>query len=137
MKIAYSDFFKIQDKLIPVIEWIKNHPNVEKIVIDKNDFKFFDGEEESPASIVEFNINENVMVKLTDHGRRCLYKAYENLKAIYGENLGYDYKPPDEDENGWSEWQMWRLMAELGGKNISMGFNPPFEPTIKIIVGSK
>lgn len=88
------------------------------------------------ASPVAFNINDYVMVKLTDYGRQCLRKNYDDLKAYYGGKLGFDYTPPKEDKDGWSKWQAWSLMADLG-KHILMGFDPPFKTTIKVMLNDK
>lgn len=70
-------------------------------------------------SPVEFNINDFVMVKLTDYGRQCLR---ENSFAL-----------PEEDKDGWSKWQAWVLMQELG-KYLSWGCKQPFEMTMKVLV---
>jgi hypothetical protein len=48
-----------------------------------------------------FNINDRVKVKLTLYGRS---KLFENEF----------YFLPEEDEDGWSEWQLWVLMEQLG-----------------------
>ena len=85
------------------------------------------------ASPVEFNINDHVMVKLTPYGRACLKKNYDELNAAYGGRLPFKHSPPTEDKDGWSRWQAWSLMADLG-KHISMGMNPPFETTIRVEV---
>ena len=88
------------------------------------------------ASSVEFNINDYVMVKLTPYGRACLQKNYDELSAAYGGRLPFKHSPPTEDKDGWSRWQAWSLMADLG-KHISMGMNPPFETTIKVMLNEK
>lgn len=40
---------------------------------------------------------------------------------------------PAQDKDGWSRWQAWSLMQDLG-PHISMGMNPPFETTIRVEV---
>ena len=81
---------------------------------------------------MKFNINDNVRVKLTELGRQALIT---NHNEIYG-SLPVDAIPPvpdvKEDEDGWSEWQLWHLMQELG-KHIEFGSNPPFESEIEIV----
>ena len=85
------------------------------------------------ASLVAFNINGSVLVKLTDYGRNCLRANYNRLAEAYGGKLTWKFRLPKEDSEGWSRWQMWSLMEELG-PHIKMGFNPPFETEIKIEV---
>lgn len=63
-----------------------------------------------------FNVNDKVLVKLNDYGRSCL--------------IGDGRTLPKEDKNGWSEWQLWCLMEELG-PHLMMG-QSPFESDIKI-----
>lgn len=80
--------------------------------------------------IKEFNINDNVSVKLTDYGRTILehqhYTLYEKISGDIPK-----YVPPTEDDDGWSKWQLWSLMSAFGS-SIYMGSNLPFETTIKI-----
>lgn len=80
---------------------------------------------------IEFNVNNHVLVKLTDHGRACLRKNYDDLNAACGGKLGFKFALPKEDKDGWSRWQAWSLMSDLG-PHISIGMNPPFETTIRI-----
>lgn len=44
------------------------------------------------------------------------------------ENVVYEL----EDENGFSQWQMWRLF-ETFGEHIFLGCEPPFETEIEIV----
>ena len=85
------------------------------------------------ASFVAFNINDYVQVKLTDYGRQCLREHYDKRNAAYGGKLSFKHTPPQEDKDGWSRWQAWSLMKDLG-PHISMGMNPPFETTIRVEV---
>jgi hypothetical protein len=85
------------------------------------------------ASFVEFNVNDYVQVKLTDRGRACLRENYDKLNAAYAGKLSYLLTPPKEDKDGWSRWQAWSLMKDLG-PHISMGMQPPFETTIRVEV---
>ncbi len=82
----------------------------------------------------DFNINENVKVKLTDYGREELLKSSENFRKMFPQvKLEYklEYKLPKEDKDGYSTWQLWDLMHQLGHLCI-MGCKPPFETTMKI-----
>ena len=79
---------------------------------------------------MEFNINNKVRVKLTQHGKNML--SYDHMKLYADFRVTPDYDPPVEDENGWSEWQMWELMSPFG-KYLSNGGDMPFEPTIEIV----
>jgi hypothetical protein len=68
-----------------------------------------------------FNANDKVRVKLTKEGR-----AYH--RRLYDERyIGlFDYTPPKEDAEGWSEWQLHDLMSTFGGA-ISLAAPVPFE----------
>lgn len=80
-----------------------------------------------------FNINSRVRVKLTPAGMKhhrlnhdeqmddCVRRGFPT----------YPYHPPQEDGDGWSEWQLWHLMS-LFGPIMSMGSDPPFEMVIEI-----
>ena len=80
--------------------------------------------------MIDFNINNYVHVKLTDVGRRALKENHDELNRFARGCLG-DYKPMKEDADGWSKWQLWSLMEELGNK-CTHGMNTPFETNIRI-----
>lgn len=77
-----------------------------------------------------FNINNYVWVKLTAHGKRLLLEQYER-EMTESPYLRGKLNLPEEDADGWSRWQLWGLMSDLG-KHCVMGFEPPFETTIRI-----
>jgi len=81
------------------------------------------------VNLVPFNINGEVRVKLTDHGRWLHRKNHDDLMADWaarGIPTRLDYTPPREDADGWSKWQMWVLMKEFG-PHIFMGMDNPFD----------
>ena len=78
---------------------------------------------------MKLNINEYVKVKLTDKGRAIHKKQYEELFASCPELM--NYRPPREDADGWSKWQLWDLMQRFG-PHISLGVEVPFETEIEI-----
>ena len=83
---------------------------------------------------IPFNVNYEVKVKLTDYGR-AVHK--EDHRAFWTENRRPDlvasYKPPVEDAEGWSTWQLWGLMEKFG-QHMIIGFDHlPFEPDIQLI----
>lgn len=84
---------------------------------------------------MEFNVNHEVHVRLTDEGRRLHKKAHDDLNAhirsISPKARPFEYRPPAEDEEGWSEWQLWELMASFGA-HMHNGCKVPFETTIRI-----
>ncbi len=80
-------------------------------------------------SYTTFNINENVAVRLTDYGREVHKENHETFWKGIGKEM--EYHPPVEDENGWSQWQLWSLMQKFG-PCIYMGRPMPFETTIRI-----
>jgi len=63
-----------------------------------------------------FNINDYVRVQLTEHGR-AVHRAQYDLLVAHLKPIARDdfpYSAPKEDEDGWSEWQMWSLMNTFG-----------------------
>lgn len=84
--------------------------------------------------MIDFNINEHVLVQLTDAGRKEHKRQHEELKEqvpLLGE-----YTPPKEDEGGWSKWQCWSLMNTFGhmiylGNNLNQPFNSNLKLNIK------
>lgn len=73
-----------------------------------------------------FNLNDHVLVRLTEHGRKLHRDDYDKSKSPY------PYKEPEEDEQGWSKWQLWELMRAFG-PHLYNGCELPFETTIEII----
>lgn len=64
----------------------------------------------------DFNANHHVRVHLTDHGRAVHRRQHElllgHLRAVARDE--FPYVPPEEDEDGWSKWQMWSLLQTFG-----------------------
>ena len=89
----------------------------------------------SPLVAVPFNVNEYVRVKLTERGKKCLRENYDKLAQAWGGKLTFQFRLPEEDADGWSRWQMWSLMQDLG-PHISMGSEPPFETSIEVLANS-
>ena len=81
---------------------------------------------------MDFNINHKVRVKLTDEGREALKKRHRDFWSEVG-RPSEPYTPPIEDAEGWSEWQLWCLMQELGAY-FMLGVNAPIETTIQFVV---
>ena len=79
--------------------------------------------------MTEFNINDTVMVRLTEYGKEKHRESHEKFYKELGMNV--EYTAPKEDEDGWSKWQLWDLMSEFG-KYISLGGRVPFETTIRL-----
>lgn len=85
---------------------------------------------------VRFNINDCVRVKLSDFGRGILYKQHAELvKFVFDRNPNAQPIPFEinEDEQGWSQWQLWALMAKFG-PYISMVTPAPFASDIEFEV---
>jgi len=79
---------------------------------------------------MEFNINETVRVKLTPRGRKVHRQDHINFWSQFpGKKC--EYRPPVEDEEGWSRWQLWCLMKEFG-PHVDMGMDLCFETVIDI-----
>ena len=81
--------------------------------------------------MIDFNINGYVWVRLTDRGRRIHREQHEQLlRDVPG--MSIPYSPPVE-EDGWSRWQLWCLMAHFG-PYIGAAMDEPFETGIQIEV---
>lgn len=76
------------------------------------------------------NINDYVIVRLTEFGRKKLKEQYDESCRKYGNSLPYD--PPVEDKDGWSRWQLWDLMEKLGRYWRMGNRDNPFELYIGI-----
>lgn len=74
--------------------------------------------------MAEFNINDYVEVRLMRRGREA--------RRAYYQRLGLDMPELKEDSDGWSRWQLWQLMEEIGSA-CHMGPEPPFETTIRLL----
>ena len=81
---------------------------------------------------MRFNVNKYVRVRLTDYGRQIHRENFDRLNVFSRGALG-EYTPPEEDENGWSEWQMWCLMGEFGRALKTPTANIPFESEIELV----
>lgn len=70
---------------------------------------------------IRININEPIKVKLTDWGKEIYYHQYDRINQIAGREI---CKPqfPKEDENGYTEFQLWRFIELYG---IHMGMTLP------------
>lgn len=77
---------------------------------------------------IPFNINHRVRVKLTDHGREIHRKQFE---VLFSDDPDMEYRQPDEDADGYSQWQLWDLMNRFG-RHVYNGCEPPFETEIQI-----
>lgn len=86
---------------------------------------------EGKAGLMRFNVNDHVKVRLTERGRTLLRKNHDKLFAPVPPAARMEFFLPEEDAEGWSEWQLWCLMQEFG-PHMHMGFDPPFETTIEL-----
>lgn len=82
------------------------------------------------AGSATFNLNHNVRVKLTDVGRAAILKNHKNL---FGDRADKFAPRKVIEVEGWSEWQLWELMAEFG-PYLSNGRPVPFETEIQMPV---
>ena len=82
---------------------------------------------------MDFNINDKVRVRLTAHGRAVHATSYAILCERKPALSAWLYRPPTEDAGGWSEWQIWSLMATFGA-HTGRGMPQCFEQnTIRIV----
>ncbi len=77
------------------------------------------------------NINSSVKIKLTDKGRKVYRNhLYDILGSIYRKNNEIEKLfNIDEDKQGYSTWQLWKLMS-IFGSHIGMGSDICFETEI-------
>ena len=75
---------------------------------------------------IRINLNEPIKVKLTDRGKEIYYHQYDMTNQIAGREI---CKPrfPKEDENGYTEFQLWCFM-ELYGEHMGMTLPNVIEP---------
>jgi hypothetical protein len=76
---------------------------------------------------MKLNLNDNVKVRLNDRGREILAGDTAKVRELfprYSRRL-------EEDEQGWSTWQLWHLM-EMFGPHMQLGVETPFDPEIEI-----
>jgi hypothetical protein len=70
-------------------------------------------------TLIDFNVNDAVLVKLTELG----------LEELKKQNID----PPETDEDGYSRWQLWVLMGCFGHRMMN-GSKLMFETNIKFEV---
>jgi hypothetical protein len=75
-----------------------------------------------------FNINDSVWVRLTQRGRDIDREMHEQLRKIAPSIGPYT----SSEKNGWSKWQLYRLMYAFG-QDCYMGADLPFETEISLI----
>ena len=75
---------------------------------------------------MRLNLNDNIKVKLTEHGKDIYYHKYDRTNAFLGREL---CKPsyPKVDEDGYTTFQLWCFM-ELYGVHIGMTLPNVIEP---------
>lgn len=78
-----------------------------------------------------FNINYTVKIRLTKYGKELLMKQWKDFWRSVGKLDENPYTPPEEDENGYVEFQMWDLMRDFGSY-CGLGYELPFETVILI-----
>lgn len=81
---------------------------------------------------MRFNVNHKVRVRLTDEGRRLLIEKRKRLNEILRASQAVPHEDmPFVEVDGWSEWQLWQLMAHFG-EHIGMGVGLLFETDIEL-----
>ena len=76
--------------------------------------------------LIRINLNEPIKVKLTDWGKEIYYHQYDRTNQIAGREI---CKPkfPKEDENGYTEFQLWYFI-ELYGEHMGITLPNVIEP---------
>lgn len=80
----------------------------------------------APPEHIRINLNEPIKAKLTDWGKEIYYHQYDRINQIAGREI---CKPkfPKEDENGYTEFQLW-CFIELYGEYMGMTLPNVIEP---------
>ena len=96
-----------RDELLNVMCWLRELPSAQ-------------------LEPIRINLNEPIKVKLTDWGKEIYYHQYDRTNQIAGREI---CKPkfPKEDENGYTEFQLWRFI-ELYGEHMGMTLPNVIEP---------
>ena len=80
--------------------------------------------------VIEFNLNDKVLVKVTPLGKKVLERDHYNFWAWkIGDVPEFIHK---EEIDGWSEWQLWELMQALG-KYMGAGMENVIEVKLCLI----
>lgn len=73
------------------------------------------------SELIRINLNESIKVKLTDWGKEIYYHQYDRINQIAGREI-CKQRFPKEDENGYTEFQLWRFIELYG---MHMGITSP------------
>ena len=75
---------------------------------------------------MRLNLNDEIKVKLTEHGKNIYYHQYDQLNTALGREV---CKPsyPKVDEDGYTTFQLW-CFIELYGVHIGMSLPNVIEP---------
>lgn len=74
--------------------------------------------------MVEFNVNNTVWIKVTEHGR--------TVEADQWAGIGLTPPEPRVDSQGWEARQLWDVMSVFGHA-LGAGIPVPFETTIRLL----
>ena len=79
------------------------------------------------------NLNDFIKVKLTDLGKDIYYHHYDEVNEFYGREICKP-KYPEEDEDGYSKFQLWHFM-QLYGESMGLGKPNVIDPIEIVIEG--
>jgi hypothetical protein len=79
--------------------------------------------------LYEFNVNDWVMVKLTNVGIAELERENREWAEMYPQIKKFEL--PNTDVDGFSKWQLHYLMNRFGHL-MTLGSPPPFETTMRL-----
>ena len=82
----------------------------------------------------KFNINNEVLIKLTDVGYNMyldILKCYHNMAPTVFEWPTIEGIKSKENKNGYLKFQVWEVM-KIFGEKLFLGSNSPFEMDILI-----
>lgn len=80
--------------------------------------------------MTDFNINNNVKVRLTEHGRAVLKADIDSIDYSGDEDIkNYAHEKSEPDKDGYNTFQLWELMSVFGS-HMYNGAKNVFEKNI-------
>jgi hypothetical protein len=79
--------------------------------------------------MIRANINDSVRIRLTPYGRQIHRAHWEEVAKLAPAYGALGYTPMEEDDAGYSKWQIWHLMFVFGkymGPNAPLCFDTEF-----------
>ena len=83
----------------------------------------------SGKEVINFNLNDRIKVKITNNGKDYLNHKFVIWRKMFNHPQP-EYTMNDEDENGYSLWQLWDFVGTFGGAAKCPMFGSVVEPDV-------